>query len=278
MKKSLILITLIISLISCEDPVPSDYIEKIYVEAYLIVDEPIKDIYIGKTQPVLDSFDYEKARYSGLDVYILEGSNKFKLDYNGRYYYYDTSYKVKENTKYKIEISTGDGKFIYGETITPKRFKWITPPKDIVFFPKDSLNLPTEDSLSLEWESVTPYYVIMIKCLDTLNYGKYLQPPTEEMNRRIVFFRENERRYKDVTSVSFIPTDKTRFLWNFFKWYGLQEITIFNPDLNFLEWNLQYAVSAAYDSRLGSIKGDGIGVFGSASVIRDTLFLVKNQP
>jgi hypothetical protein len=33
-----------------------------------------------------------------------------------------------------------------------------------------------------------------------------------------------------------------------------------------------------YNPLLGSIKGDGIGVFGSASVVRQRQFLLKNQP
>ena len=66
-------------------------------------------------------------------------------------------------------------------------------------------------------------------------------------------------------------------IWNFFKWFGMHEVSIYAPDENFLNWALQYFINSNYDSRHNSING-GIGVFGSASVVRDTSFIIKNQP
>jgi len=276
----LILVLLTTILISCEDPVPYDYIEQKYVEAVLIVGEPIKGIVIMRTQPLSGVFNYDSSLVRNADVTISDGVNNFKLQFkDSAYYYPDTNYKILPETKYTLSINCPDNKTITGETSTPKIFNWIKPPKKIIYYPKgqDSIDLPYIDSLNLEWELATIFYMISVKCLDTLNYGKYLTPPTDELNRRITRRFSNDLRYREITNWSFIPNNKTPVLWYYFKWYGMQEVTIWNPDKNFLNWGLQYFVNASYDPRLNSIKG-GIGVFGSASVIRDTTFLVKNQP
>jgi len=50
-----------ILLSACEDAPPTDYIQQYYVEAYLIVDEPIDGIKLQRTLPIQDSFKLEKA-------------------------------------------------------------------------------------------------------------------------------------------------------------------------------------------------------------------------
>jgi hypothetical protein len=268
----------LIGLFSCEDPVPTDYIEEKFVEAYLIVNEPIRDIAVMKTQPLNSVFNYDSSFVGNLDVYIIEGENRMKLEFNGKSYYYpDTTYLVKPQTKYFLEIDCIDGNKVSGETTTPSAFSWVNKPKDIIYFPKDTMNLPSVDSLVIEWEKSTIFYLIAITCIDTLEYGKYLTPVSGEMNRRIYKPFSNDRRYKEISSWSFMPNNKTPVVWNYFKWFGMHDVTIYSPDPNFLEWAIQYFVKNSYDPLLGSIKG-GIGVFGSAAVVRDTSFLVKNQP
>lgn len=278
-----ILTILIISLTlsSCEDPAPSDYLPQYFVEGIIIANEPIQDIKLLKTQPVQESFDYEKALVRDAKVRISGDGRDFDLiiDPKGEmgYYYPDTSYKVKPNTTYRLNIETKDGTKLSGETNVPPTTKWIKRSSNPLQYPKDSLNLPATESIAWEYVPNFYFYIISIKNLDTLEYGKYLDPPTQEKNRRTFRLNARETRYYDLTSWAFIANNETSVVWSVFKWFGLHETAVYVPDWNFTRWYLQVFAKGQYDPLLGSIKG-GIGTFASASVIRDTVFLLKNQP
>jgi hypothetical protein len=279
----IILFFLILFVNACEDTVPMEYKKENIVEAFLFVGEPIQNIILIKTHPVFESFNYDSSLYSDAIVKITENNKEmyleFRYDKNPGFYYPDTTYLVKPETKYLLEITYPDNTIITGETTTPSEFNWLTPPKDFLYYPKDSLNFEEVDSLTFSWEANenTFYYLTSVACLDTLNYGKYLEPQTYELNRRILKPWSEDRQYRETKLWGFIPNNQTPMLWNTFKWFGIHEITIYSPDMNFLKWMLQYYVDRYYNQELGSLTG-GMGVFGSASVIRDTTFVIKNQP
>jgi|DewCreStandDraft_4_1066084.scaffolds.fasta_scaffold00054_45 hypothetical protein len=273
---------IIIILESCEDPAPSDYQPQYFVEAILIANEPIQDIKLLKTQPIQDTFDYEKALVRNAKVTITGDGKTFELimDAKGEkgYYYPDSTYKVKPSTTYSLRIETSDKTILTGVTNVPPTTKWLKHSSNPLQYPKDTLNLPASESI--RWEMVPDYYfyIISIKNLDTLEYGKYLIPPTQEKNRRTFRVGGRETRYYDLTSWALIANSETSVVWSVFKWFGLHETAIYVPDWNFTRWFLQVFAKGQYDPLLGSITGGGIGTFGSASVIRDTVFLLKNQP
>jgi len=268
---------------SCEDPVPTDYKEEKYVEAFLLVGEPVKNIIVMKTQPVTVAFNYDSSLVHDAFVKIIDDEKEMILEFrdgkDAGYYFPDTTYLIKPETDYKLEIICCDNTVLTGETTTPAAFNWINPPKKQIQYPKDTLDLPFVDSLVFEWEGSRDifFYMISVRCIDTLEYGKYLDPATEESNRRIGKPFSNDLRYRELSTWTFMPNTKTPVVWNIFKWFGMHEVSIYAPDSNFLNWALQYFISSNYDSRHNSING-GIGVFGSASVVRDTSFIIKNQP
>lgn len=284
MKKILqfaILIILTLSIISCEDEAPTNYTPSYFVEALLIVDAPITDIRVLVSQPLSDSFNYNNSIVRNAKVQILEGDNVYDLTISSNdsdgYYYPDVTYKVKPNTNYKLKIILDNNQEISGETTTPSQFKWISQPDYYIQYPIDTVNLPSP--FSIQWELVNNvlYYVLSIRCLDTLEYGKYLNPPTEEKNRRV--FRPwdmNESFYRELSYWVIVPSSKVPVVWTVFKWFGLHEVTIYAPDYNFLRWNVQ-AMSSEINPLLTSVEG-AFGYFGSASVIRDTSVILKNQP
>ncbi len=275
---------------SCEDLPPNVYIPRIFVEGYLITDEPIGFITIMKSQTVLDSFDYSNSLIKDALVEIIEvssdnGNIRYRLDFHQEpipgYYYSDTTLKVKPETKYRLEIRLGNDEIITGETITPSRMLWKIPPRDTLYYPMDTLNLPSPDSLKIKWQPADNilFHLIRIRCLDTLNYGKYLNPPTDEMNRRISRpWERNVRFYNDVSRWGGpLPATEAPVIWSSLKWYGLNEITIFAPDYNFLRWFIHNQRRPQYEPLLSSLNG-AMGVFGSASSIRKEAFIIKNQP
>lgn len=283
-----ILISLIIiGFASCADEIPNIYEPEYFVEAYLIVGEPIQNIILMKSQPLADSFSYSSSLISDAEeVKISSGDNDFILDFKDDsipgYYYHDENYLVLPQTEYKLRITLKDGTIITGSTYTPSEFAWVKPLKEQVQYPKDSINLPEDESLKIEWDSssspLEKYYLIRSKCLDTTYYGKYLKPPAAEYNRRVYKpYGHNSRYYNDVNMYfGPLPNTKTVFVWSVLKWFGVYELSVYRPDINYLAWFIQMQRESFYNPRLGTIEG-AIGVFGSASVIKDTTFIIKNQ-
>ncbi len=267
---------------SCEDDIPMDYKPENIVEAILIVGEPIQNIKVLKSQPLYHNYNYYKSFIKDAEVIISGDGMQFRLLFNSdtahpEYYFPDKSYLVKPATKYEIEVRLSDGKILTGETTTPMASSWLTKPKKFVQYPLDTLKLPSRDSIS--WQRVPGYdfYIVASICLDTLEYGKYLSNPTDEKNRRVYNPFASDRFYRELSTTSLVPSTQVPIVWPAFKWFGLHEVVIYTPDWNFTRWLLQNVATNSVNPLLGSIEG-GVGVFGSASALRDTSFLMKNQP
>lgn len=285
MKQALLFIMLLLISMSCEDDIPNDYQPEVFVEGYLLVGNPIENIIVQRSQSVADSFEYKKSLISNAQVTVRDMSNDrlYRLDFRDdekQGYYYTGNYLVLPETKYRLEVEI-DGKLITGETTTPPVFNWIEDFRDYIQYPTDTINLPSPDSLRFSWEKVPNHiwYLVRVTCLDTLEYGKYLTPPSDEMNRRIWRpFGRGTRYYDEVVNwAGPTPTNKSNIVWFSVKWFGKQEIAILAPDYNLLRWFIQIQRSTEYSPLLGSLEG-GMGMFGSASLIRDTTFILKNQP
>lgn len=277
---------------ACEDPVPNDYVQQYGIEALLIVGTPIEGVKIMRTQDVRDTFSTASAFVKDADVKIIAGSDTLQLVYRptdagGEYWYpgRDTVYMVQPHTTYKLRIRFANGGTVTGTTTTPAQIEYIRRVPDTLYYPKDTVNLTTDEKLRLSWTPVPGIneYILRAASLDTLGYGKYLTPPTEEKNRRIErFWEENAPKYDDVTRWGFLPATNVPGSWNAFKWFGMYEIAVFAPDPNFMEWFKQVRFggsSPTYNRLLGSVEGaQAVGVFASASITKDTTFVVKNQP
>lgn len=282
---------LILGVTACEDAVPSTYIPQYAVEAFLFVGQPIEHVKLLRTQAVADTFSVSGSVIADADVKIIANSDTLQLDYRttekgGEYYYpsKDTLYKVQPNTVYQLRIRTGTAT-ITGRTVSPDQVVLLQSVKDTLQYPKDTTNFSLSEKLRLRWTPVSgiPEYLLRVRALDTLGYGQYLTPPTEEKNRRIYRFWEKDApKYDDITRWGFVPATDIPGSWSGFKWFGLQEITVFAADHNFVKWFklVQFGGgSPTYNNLLGSINGDeAVGVFASASMVSDTTFLLKNQP
>lgn len=277
----------IIFLFACEDAPPTDYIQQYYVEAYLIVDEPIDGIKLQRTLPIQDSFKLEKALIKDAIVKIKFEDKEIRLVFrdtgnvdNKAYYFPDTSLKIQPNTTYYLEILTPDGVKITGTTITPRRFEWVEKPPDTLYYPKDSVNFSDGKIYKVKWTSVpgTLFYLAMYKCLDTIDYGKYLNPQTEGKNRRTYHpYDRSDIDYNDITTWDGVANVEYPIMWVMFKWFGKHRMVIYVPDFNYLRWILQYFRTRQINPLLSSVN-NAVGVFGSASKIEAEFFLMKSQP
>jgi len=279
-----------IFLASCEDEPPTTYSQVKYLEGFLITDKPVQGILLMNSQPVNQKFDREKAMIKDADVKLSVNGTSHTLIYrdgdNPGYYHPDESFLIEPETKYEIIINTIDGSLVTAETITPKRINgWVKEPKPIISYPSDTLKLPHVDSLDIEWDKVpdVSFYLIKILAKDTSDYGRYLEPPTNELNRRTYNFMSNIEEtgifYKNPSSWNLIANNKTPTVWLAFRWFGLHEVEVYNPDPNMLNWfiNIFFTASSENNELLNSVNG-GLGVFGSASIVKKEVFLLKNQP
>jgi hypothetical protein len=288
MKTSFLLTALLLltAIVGCGDAAPTEYIPQSIVQGYLIVGEPIRGIQVMRSQAVTDTFRYEQSGITDADVKIASNGRTFQLQYRpgtvGEYFLPNTEELVEPTTRYDLTVTLSDGTTMTGTTFTPARIAWTLAPKDTVQYPhEDSLNVVLPDSMKLSWNEVpnVTEYPISVRCLDTVEYGRYLTGDSTEKNGRID--REidrNDPRYDDLSRWGFLQGTTTPISWFAFKWYGRQEVSIWAPDQNFLKWFkfLQFGSNQQYEPQQGSIKG-GVGVFGSVSVARKEVFLKKGR-
>jgi hypothetical protein len=280
-------VILMTALNGCEDPIPTDnYIPRPFIETFLIVDERIEGILLSYSQPIDKVFDYKVSVIKNASVTISTATDKLQMAFRdtprgGEYYCPDTSVRVKPNTQYFLEVRLQDGTLLTASTTTPGRIRYTQPPRPVLYFPADTnnLNAPQDDSLMLKWtaEPNTKEYLIRITCLDTMEYGKYLTPATAEKNYRRTRFFDNEfdPRRNNPTDYGFITTTNVPTVWNAFKWFGPHEIVIYAADRNFVEWFKLSFTGNTFDFLKSNIKGNGIGVFGSASQAYSKIILMK---
>ncbi len=276
-------------LAGCEDNSPNEYVPQYVIQGYLIVDEPIRALVLSRSQPVTDTFKVERGVVPDADARIIVEGRTLQLRYRateqgiGEYYYPDTAELVKPGTRYTLEIRTSDGTTLTAQTLTPHRFAWAKPPIARVMIPKktDPAYMKPPDSLNLFWtaEAGVPEFLISVKALDTLGYGRYLSPETSEANERVdaELDKFDERHYDETLRWGFLAGTTSPVVWGAFKWYGPQEVTLYAGDRNLINWfkMTKWAGNPQYNPILGNVQG-GIGIFASASTIRADYFLEKN--
>lgn len=277
----LILISFIIAFSGCEDSASTDYTSDVIIEGFLLVDQPIDNITVMMSQPINSNFNYSKSLIRDAKVRIIGDNQVFNLviDPVGERGYYnpDNNYLVKPHTEYKLEVEI-NGKVVTGKTITPNRVSWVNRTPKIIQYPKDTLKLPSTYNISWTKVDTTFNYIIQIKCLDTLNYGKYLLPATNEMNRRAYNMntKDHDGPFHEMSMKFMISNTETSVVWFGFIWFGLHEVTLYSPDENMAKWFLQQTQVNQYEPLLNSLD-NGKGCFGSASCVKDTTFVLKNQ-
>jgi hypothetical protein len=283
-----LLIPLAVLLAACEDKPPTDYDPKPFLEAYLIVDEPIRNIVVGFSQPITQSFNYDAMMDRTAEVVIQSAEGSYPLQFAvrdgvGSFYLPDTSVLVRPETVYSIRVRMSDGSVMTARTETPKRMSWVIPPREVLQYPQDTTVLFSPDSLRISWTSASvPEYLIRVNVLDTLGYGMYLQPQTDEINERtnnLPFEDPGDPQFYTSTRWGFIQITQAPTVWAAFRWYGRNEVAILAPDKALADWfkATQWGGrSVEYRPEYSNIVG-GVGVFGSASVVAQEVFVLKRK-
>jgi hypothetical protein len=287
--RSILFLIPLLALMACEDLPPTNAYQPEYiVEGYLFVGEPIRGIVLTKSQSVTDTFRYAAGGVSDATVTLDVDGRTLPLLYRatpdgpGEYYYADTTEVVKPESLYSLSIRTSDGATLGAKTRTPAPISWIREPLDTLQYPSDTINLSVPDTLRISWTTApgVTEYLVSVRSLDTANYGSYLVPPTEEKNRRIErFFEENSPDYPETIRYGYVQSNDIPISWVAFKWFGVQEVMAYAAAPEFLDWFklTHFQQNPQYDGLSGNVTG-GIGIFTSASVARKRVFVLKNQP
>jgi hypothetical protein len=273
---------------ACEDQPPTQYVPVPFLEAYLIVGKPIDDIIVARSQPITEPFDYARMMVPDAEVVVSTSDEEYRLLYRmrdgvGSYYYPDTTLLILPETEYRITVRMDDGSFMQAQTMTPQRIEWTIPPRPVIQYPQDTTQLYSHDSLRVAWTAGnSPEYIIRVTALDTLGYGAYLQPPTDEINGRtnnLPFETPSSPNFYTKIRWGFIQTNQAPTVWMAFRWYGRNDVSILATDKALLEWfkATQWGGrSVEYREQYSNVTG-GTGVFGSASIISSEVFLLKRE-
>ncbi len=284
---TLIILLLGVMVTGCEDPIPDDYVQELVIEGFVIAGEPITHLRIYRSLPLNDTFSLQKAMIRDADVTLLENGvpvpMMFVDDSTGfGYRPSDTTFRCKYGTEYALTVRALN-RTATATARTLNAFDWVRRPVDTMQYPGRANELTPVDSLGISWTGQPGVlrYVLAVECIDTLNYGLYLQPPTSDSNRRI--------RTEDFEDGSLIANERTRYgfslvsntpvVWAAFKWFGKQRIHVYAGDEAFQEWysSVGFGRRSQYDYRLSNIRG-GLGTFAGASKITADVFLKKDVP
>ncbi len=279
---------LALQLSACEDQPPTDYLPTPFLEGYLIVDEPIENIVVAISQPITEVFNYGDMMIPDATVILSTEEDDYPLQFVvedgvGSYRYPDTTVKIQPKTRYSLRVSLTDGTVMRAETVTPERISWIIPPRDFLQYPQDTTKLISPDSLRISWTPGNSVeYIIRVTALDTLGYGTYLTPATEEINGRtnnIPFEEPDDPTFYTLTRWGFVQTSQVPTVWSAFRWYGRNEVSVLAADTPMLEWfkATQWGGrSVQYREEFSNVDG-GIGILASASVVSKEVFVLKRK-
>lgn len=281
-----LLVTAMLLLSSCADPVPEDYVEEIYVEGFVITERPLTKIKILRTLPLTEPYSINKAVINDAFVSVKENGVDVPMIFvedslGGFYRAADTNFRAKYNSTYELTV-VASGRTLQATATTLAPFQWVKPPKDTIVYPGKARETEFFDSLKISWEGQEgiPIYVLGIENLDTTGYGIYLTPPTDEHNDRV--------REDDFDDETLIANERTRYglsfvsnspiVWRVFKWYGKHRLHVYAGDNAFREWYQQVGAGhrSQYDYRLSNVEG-GLGIWAGASVLTGDFFFKKEQ-
>jgi hypothetical protein len=283
---ALFVLPLLLLFSSCEDAPPNSFVPVPYVEGYLFVDRPIEGIVVATSQSLAVPYDQAAGMVGDAEVQISDGSASYQLVYRvvnglGSYWYPDSTVLVKPGMRYTLSVRLKNGTVLGASTLTPERIEWTKPPSPVLQYPSDTVRLTSPDSLRIAW---TPgngvEYIIRVQCLDTLAYGAYLLPPTDEANGRTNNFGQIEtaerKTFYSTTRWGFIQATGVPTVWTAFRWYGRNNIAIISPDVHFLDWfkMTKFSGNPQYNPQFSNITG-GTGVFASAAIVEREVFLRK---
>lgn len=278
-------------MISCDSYNQDRYVEQYVIEAFLTAGEPLSPVKLSTTLPFNQTYSFEAAAVSGADIVVrlvsqngnIEAEYQYaESDTAGIYQPVDSTVAVMPGRRYQIEVANLNqpDESIWASTFVPGYFESVAVNTDTLvyqgpvqfestftqgFYPGRQ-NIYVASTLALEPEnfSLTPFYADI--------------DGEPEDYIRVSSGLVNEGNY----DLNDDGTLTLKYPWIGIAYYGPNELSIYAVDTNIYDYIRSVDIQAGgstlspgqIENVLWNVEG-GIGIFGSRTGIKDTVFIEK---
>ncbi|MEQ9103897.1 MAG: DUF4249 family protein [Rhodothermales bacterium] len=174
MKNYAVALLFIVLLAGCDSTQPSDHVEDVVVEAYLIAGEPLPDVWLSRSIPVNGVFDADRGGFPGADVRIhllgSDGQPESTWSYEavfgaaGQYTPPSSDARILPGRRYRLEAVIPDRDPVTAETTVPGDYRLVeVGPLELAYRQADQLEFVVTP---IERGNRAPVYIFSIESLD----------------------------------------------------------------------------------------------------------------
>lgn len=164
----------VVVLAGCDSTQPSDHVEDVIVEAYLIAGEPLPDVWLSRSIPVNDQFDAGRGGFPGaaLRIHLLgpdelpEATWTYEPVFGaaGQYTPSSSGALVLPGRTYRLEADIPNRDRVTAETTVPGDYQLMDAgPLDLVYRQADQLEFVVTP---IAGQGRAPVYIFSIETLD----------------------------------------------------------------------------------------------------------------
>lgn len=266
----------------------SQYQPKIVIEGYLFPQKPVENIIIRRNFPLGTNLANLQLTLTDANVTLtdLASNMVYPLSYDSALESYrnnNSALEIAFGKSYRLDVSaTIEGKKLAANatTIVPESgFSIVALNHDsLAFQQQDSNGNPASFKLTFERAPGTDFYaasMLALDAIDTSNFifdSPFFDRDTAEALNNLDDFRFTNVFRQD-TPLTAGRSELTLFWWAL-NFYSRYQAVIFAADRNYRDFILTYdsvgGLDGNFHTPLRHVEGDGIGVFGSATM--DTVY------
>ncbi len=174
MKNCTVALLFLVLLAGCDSTQPSDHVEEVVVEAYLIAGEPLPDVWLSRSIPVNEVFDADSGGFPGANVRVhlmgLDGQPESSWTYEpvfgaaGQYTPAASDARILPGRTYRLEADIPDRERVAAETTVPGDYHLVEAgPLELEYRQADQLEFVVTPIASGDRP---PVYIFSIESLD----------------------------------------------------------------------------------------------------------------
>ncbi|RQW00251.1 MAG: DUF4249 domain-containing protein [Calditrichaeota bacterium] len=263
---------MLIFLAGCENPADYRFKPKLTVNGELKAGNPIDSIYVSWAVDITDRYDTEDQKVHRADVRINGILLEEYPDLQGAYYYPDTSYRVSNGEKYRIEVRYGE-EMVYSETRVPSPLKFnslgVSQGDTVQYIPGTSWF--SEEFFTLVWpESGDSQIFRIISRADSANPTNFIEDDRIEAE---VFKGEPEDRLNP--GIWWVADNYARINWMYFNWRGWHDIIVSAVDSNYYNYRKGVLFGEQSGQNFNQVVKGGYGLFFSTASDTLRIYLVE---
>lgn len=272
-----LIFSLALILFGCENTTEPQFERKLVINAQLSAGHPIDSVFVSWTEDITERYDDSWARNATV---TLNGVQLREYDdFEGAFYYPDTTYRVQPGETYFLEASA-EGEQVSSRTTVPKPLSFnpigVQDGDTVVFVPGDSW--VSDAFFTLDWQhyddpSVEIYRIISLA--DTATAENYIDD-----DRSIADILKGEREDRDNPAVWWASntTKYARINWMYFNYTGWHSIIVSAMDENYYKYRegILFGNQRPGEEFNQVVKG-GYGLFCSAASDTIRVYVVEAE-